>query len=560
MYKALYRKYRPKDFNEVYGQDVVKKTIINEINNDMISHAYLFCGPRGTGKTSVAKLVAKLVNCEHSHDGIACNECESCKQINDNSNLDVVEIDAASNNGVDEIRELKDKIKFLPTVSKYKVYIIDEVHMLSMGAFNALLKTLEEPPKHIIFILATTEVHKIPITIISRCQRFDFKKISNEQIYNRLKYIVDKENIKIEDSALKEISTLTDGGLRDAIGLLDKLISYTDELITQDIVHTVNYTVTKSDIDKIIKFLYKNDIKGYIDKINELDEQGKDLVKFIDEIIIRLRNILINKESDIEFDIKLIIDYINFFNDLSIKIKNSNFPKILIETSIFVLNKNKKVVQENEKQSTSSNININKVSQTELKTENLNQDVVYDKKEEDKGIDKEEIKNDCIEEYDECEINNLGDLKNIRINNAFANANKELLNDLKEKWNSIHEYSVDNVYGIAAGMLIDGEVVIASKNNILVTFPYDSMAKRANDILYLIEYVLNKCFENEYKFYAVSNDEWNKLKKEYIKNIKNGIKYKYKKEIISYDKIFNNDNSIISESVEIFGSDLLQIV
>ena len=225
MYKALYRKYRPKSFDEIYGQDVIKKTIINEIKNNKISHAYLFCGPRGTGKTSVAKLVAKLINCENSKNGVACNECESCKQINNNSNLDIIEIDAASNNGVDEIRELKDKVKFLPTISKYKVYIIDEVHMLSTGAFNALLKTLEEPPKHVVFILATTEVNKIPITIISRCQRFDFKKISSENIYNRLKYIVNEENINITDDAIKEISILSDGGLRDAIGLLDKLVS-----------------------------------------------------------------------------------------------------------------------------------------------------------------------------------------------------------------------------------------------------------------------------------------------------------------------------------------------
>ena len=589
MYKALYRKYRPKDFSEVYGQDVVKKTIINEINNDKISHAYLFCGPRGTGKTSVAKLVAKLINCENAHDGIACNECESCIQINNNSNLDVVEIDAASNNGVDEIRELKDKIKFLPTLSKYKVYIIDEVHMLSMGAFNALLKTLEEPPKHVIFILATTEVHKIPITIISRCQRFDFKKISSDKIYERLKYIASKENIKIEEDALKEISSLTDGGLRDAIGLLDKLISYTDEVITTDIVHTVNYTVTNSDIEKIINYLSKYDIKNYINKINELDDQSKDLVKFVDEIIIRLRDILINSEQIFELNNNEIIKYINFFNDLSIKVKNSNYPKILIETSIFTLNSGKKVpdykVVEPDKNLSNENINnvrdnnnfndketklVNKSNNDEKVEQQQNIEVGNKELTNNENVaEKEQLKSEIVDKIDADEIeentevvniNNFEELKKVRISNTFARANKEKLVELKSIWDKIHEYSVDNVYGIAAGMLIDSELVIASDRNIIVTFPYESMAGRANDIIYLVEYVLEKCFNSEYKFFAVSKDEWDKLKKEYIKNIKNGVQYKYVKENVSYDDILNQDNSIINESIELFGSDLLQII
>ncbi len=538
MYKALYRKYRPNDFNEVYGQDVVKKTIINEINNNKISHAYLFCGPRGTGKTSVAKLIAKLINCTNVKNGVACNKCESCEQINNNSNLDIVEIDAASNNGVDEIRELKDKVKFMPTISKYKVYIIDEVHMLSTGAFNALLKTLEEPPQHVVFILATTEVQKIPVTIISRCQRFDFKKISSTKIYERLKYIVDTEKIKINDDALKEISNLTDGGLRDAIGLLDKLISYTDDEITTDIVHTVNYTVTKNDLDNIIKCINDNDVERYISIINELDEQGKDLNKFVDELIIRLRDILIEKEEKINITEEKIIEYISYFNDLSAKIKNSNYPKILIETAIFILNKN----------------NSNKILTVEKS------EAKKEIKKENKKETKEVVEPKMEEQIEEVEINSFDDLKKIRISNTFSKANKKYLNNIKSKWNKIHDFSIDNVYGIAAGMLIDSEVVLASDSNVIVTFPYESMAQRANDIVYLIEYVLEHSFDNKYNFLAVSTDEWEKLKKEYIKNIKNGVQYKYVKEIVSYDKILNQENSIVNESIELFGSDVLQII
>ncbi len=531
MYKALYRKYRPKSFDEIYGQDVIKKTIINEIKNNKISHAYLFCGPRGTGKTSVAKLVAKLINCENSKNGVACNECESCKQINNNSNLDIIEIDAASNNGVDEIRELKDKVKFLPTISKYKVYIIDEVHMLSTGAFNALLKTLEEPPKHVVFILATTEVNKIPITIISRCQRFDFKKISSENIYNRLKYIVNEENINITDDAIKEISILSDGGLRDAIGLLDKLVSYSDAKITDEDVHAVNYTVTKKDIKELLEDINNNKINEYILKINDLDDKGKDLNKLIDEIIIYLRDELLYNNNNFMKPDK-IIEFINYFNDLSNKIKNSKYPKILLETVVFSLNK-----------TTNSDVVVNMSSSN---------DVI-------KKVSKQSNKK--TEEVEEArKINNFKELKELRINNTFAKANKGELNKLKTMWHKVHEYSIDNVYGVASGMLIDAEIVMASKNNILVTFPYESMAERANNIVYLIEFVLEKSFDNDYKFIAISNSEWDKLKKEYIKNIKNGVQYKYINEIVSYDDILNSENTIINDSIELFGSELLQIV
>ena len=255
MYQALYRKYRPSTFEDVIGQDVIVKTLKNEISNNHISHAYLFTGPRGTGKTSIAKILAKTVNCEHLNGFQPCEVCVSCTQINNRQTTDIFEIDAASNNGVDEIRELKSKVNLVPSTSKYKVYIIDEVHMLTTGAFNALLKTLEEPPSHIIFILATTDPHKIPSTILSRCQRFDFKKISDKKIVERLKYIVKKEKINIEEDALYEIARLSDGGMRDSISMLDQVLAFSESTITVKEVHEVNGTLSQYEMQNFMEDL-----------------------------------------------------------------------------------------------------------------------------------------------------------------------------------------------------------------------------------------------------------------------------------------------------------------
>ena len=252
MYQALYRKYRPKDFDSVVGQDSIIKTLKNSIINNNFSHAYMFFGPRGTGKTTVSKIFARNINCEKPKDGIACGKCDHCKVSFSKDCIDIIEIDAASNNGVDEIRELKNKISLVPSELKYKVYIIDEVHMLSIGAFNALLKTLEEPPEHAIFILATTDPQKVPETIISRCQCFSFKRISSEIIEDRLKFICKEEKIKIDDDVLKNIATLSDGGLRDALGSLDKLVSYTDEKITMEDFIEVNEIISDKQVNDFI--------------------------------------------------------------------------------------------------------------------------------------------------------------------------------------------------------------------------------------------------------------------------------------------------------------------
>ena len=296
MYQALYRKYRPKNFDEMIGQDVIVKTLKNSIEKNKISHAYLFTGPRGTGKTSAAKIFAKTINCKNLINNMPCENCDCCKQFNSQQNIDIIEIDAASNNGVDEIRELKNKVNLVPSISKYKVYIIDEVHMLSTSAFNALLKTLEEPPSHVIFILATTDPHKVLPTILSRCQRFDFKKVSENKIYERLSYILEKEKIEIEDIALKEIARLANGGLRDALSILDQVIAYSDSKITEDDVHEVNGTITQKNLKQIVLSLTNDSLLEIFSIIDNYDNNGKNFLKLTEELILFYKNILLIKK------------------------------------------------------------------------------------------------------------------------------------------------------------------------------------------------------------------------------------------------------------------------
>ncbi|NLJ58153.1 MAG: DNA polymerase III subunit gamma/tau [Tissierellia bacterium] len=297
-HQAIYRKFRPKIFDDVLGQEHVTQTLKNQIISNNLAHAYLFSGIRGTGKTSTAKIFSRAVNCLNNHTGNPCNECESCISILDENNMDVIEMDAASNNGVDDIRELRDKVKFLPVNSKYKVYIIDEVHMLSKGAFNALLKTLEEPPEHLLFILATTESQKIPPTILSRCQRFDLKRISSDIIVENLKKICHELNVKYEEKALKLIAANSEGAMRDAQSILDRCISFNENEVSYETVinllGTVNYQVVTETANAIID----NNIEKTMNLVDDILNSGKELSYFLDELIICFRNILIIKTTN----------------------------------------------------------------------------------------------------------------------------------------------------------------------------------------------------------------------------------------------------------------------
>lgn len=292
MYQALYRKYRPQVFADVVGQEHVTKTLMNEIKTGRTSHAYLFTGSRGTGKTTCAKIFAKAVNCEHPNDGDPCNECETCRGIDNGSVMDVVEIDAASNNGVDSIRDIRDEANFTPVNGKYRVYIIDEVHMLSIGAFNALLKTLEEPPEHVKFILATTEVHKLPATILSRCQRFDFKRISPEDIAGRVLYVADKEGLEVTQEAANLIARLADGALRDALSILDQCMGhgkYIDEAVVNEVVGLTG----KQHLFDLADAIIRHDSASALDQINELHNNSIDMERLCSELINHFRNLMV---------------------------------------------------------------------------------------------------------------------------------------------------------------------------------------------------------------------------------------------------------------------------
>ena len=298
-YQALYRKWRPDNFEDVKGQDHIVTTLQNQIKADRIGHAYLFCGTRGTGKTSIAKIFAKAVNCEHPINGSPCNECESCRAIATGNSMNVIEIDAASNNGVDNIRQIRDEVQYSPTQGKYKVYIIDEVHMLSIGAFNALLKTLEEPPSYVIFILATTEAHKIPVTILSRCQRYDFHQISIETITDRLSQLMQAENINVEDKAIKYIAKAADGSLRDALSLLDQCIAfYLGRDLKYENVLDVLGAVDTQVYAEMLSLITMSDTTAVMELIEKLIMQGRDIGQFVNDFIWYLRNLLLIKTTD----------------------------------------------------------------------------------------------------------------------------------------------------------------------------------------------------------------------------------------------------------------------
>lgn len=298
-YTALYRKFRPTTFQEVKGQDPIVTTLKNQIMMDRIGHAYLFCGTRGTGKTSVAKIFAKAVNCEHPVDGNPCNECRTCRAIGAGSSMNVIEIDAASNNGVDNIREIRDEVAYSPAEGRYKVYIIDEVHMLSIGAFNALLKTLEEPPSYVIFILATTEAHKIPVTILSRCQRYDFKRISQTEIAGRLRELLAREQVEAEEKAIRYIARKADGGMRDALSLADQCISfYLGQTLTYEKVLEVLGAVDTEVFSRLLRRVLENNVAAVFGLVEDLIMQGRDLTQLVNDFTWYLRNLMLLKASE----------------------------------------------------------------------------------------------------------------------------------------------------------------------------------------------------------------------------------------------------------------------
>lgn len=542
-YTALYRKYRPTNFSSIVGQDVIVDILKNSIINNKVSHAYLFTGPRGTGKTSTAKILAHAVNCLNFTNDI-CGECSICKSLDLNDN-DIVEIDAASNNGVDEIRSLRDNVNLMPAFCKYKIYIIDEVHMLSTGAFNALLKTLEEPPSHVIFILATTEPNKIPLTILSRCQRFDFNKINMNDLVSRLKYIVNEEGRVVSDNILEQIAKISDGGLRDAINLLDQLLSLPDENINIDEVEKLSGKISTQSVYELFSYIINNDLVSILNFSTYMFDNGKNYKDLADSMLSFLRDISINTEVPNYFDksysellSKITISFNNLIkmssiiNELLKELKNSNNQKMLFEIYVFQMCNILKNVDKVEVINTSINNNKN-VNIRNDKNENINI----------------ETKQNLID----------SDLKDIRINNVFAGANKEILNNVNSKYYLINDYISNKKYNMVSILLSSGRIVVASDKYLLFSFENKSDVLKFDSIYKQIEQFLKKIYDESYKIVAVSDKEWEEMKNNYINNIKNKISYVFIEENDVKLEMSENSNALENSALNIFGEDTISV-
>ena len=542
-YQALYRKYRPKTFDDVYGQQIVVQTLKNVIKNNKLTHAYLFVGPRGTGKTSIAKIFAKTINCLHPEDGLSCEKCDICISNNSNENVDIIEMDAASNNGVDEIREIRNHITLLPTVSKYKIYIIDEVHMLTTGAFNALLKTLEEPPEHIIFILATTEPHKIPLTIMSRCQSFEFKPIPVATIKERLKYICAQENINIDDKSLNLIAEESNGGLRDAVSMLDQLNAYADGNIKYEDVLLLNGRINDDEIEKFMTKMVNDDLNSVFTKIESWQEEGKNFIYICEDFIRFLRNELIKFKLENNSNIVSLIgenktiEVIMILNKISNDMKISKDKKVLFDVTIVNITnilKNKQMFENNAHESKNIRIENKTPEKKEIK----------DEKPQNVEVPIKETKDYTL--YDE--------LMSIRLNNTLSIADKKskieyenAVENLKNDISDLNKLKIIN-------LLDDTKITAGSKDGIILTTDSDNILHDLYDNMELLEESLESLLGKKVKVCILLDELWNKKRIIYVEKIKN----KEKIDIIDEEDILNKIKSLNTGEKSEF-DDLLEI-
>ena len=565
MYQALYRKYRPKTLDDVCGQDIIVKIIKNSIINGQINHAYLFAGPRGTGKTSVAKIFAKIINCENPKDCQPCGKCISCTQEN---NSDIIEIDAASNNGVDEIRELKNKVNLLPAYGKYKVYIIDEVHMLTQGAFNALLKTLEEPPEHVIFILATTDPHKVIETILSRCQRLDFKKISINDIVKNLTKIAKKEKIDINQDAIIEIAKQSDGGMRDSVGLLDQARAYTEGKITIKDIHDITGTLTEEDLVDILESIIDEKLDIILEKIDKFNDQGKNFIKLIEEMINFSRNIILFKEAPNYFkeknenieiyeqlskkiSISKLFNIIEILNKYSFEMKNTSNSKLLFELAFI------KIISEN------SNQNVEKLAENPQKNNGKEKQIISLSKQSEKNEEtqpkSEQKPNKNQESTPKNHIKNIKEnekikeLKKIRIDNTLAYFNKQEMRSIIQKLEKLNDLLLNPDYSHAASILLDGTLKAASDKYLIFIYKTDRLSNLFNENLLVLEETIAKILNKKYNLIATDINEWETIKNEFNKKLRSFV---YKEEPYKLEDIFKNDEN--TDNIQSMFEDIIE--
>lgn len=561
-YQALYRVWRPQQFTDVVGQEHVTKTLQNALLQQKISHAYLFSGPRGTGKTSAAKILAKAVNCEKAPTKEPCNECDACRGITDGSISDVIEIDAASNNGVDEIRDIRDKVKYAPSVTKYKVYIIDEVHMLSIGAFNALLKTLEEPPQHVIFILATTEPHKIPLTILSRCQRFDFKRITVESIVNRLKLIVEEIGVNCDEQALQIIARAADGGMRDALSLLDQAISFSEDKVTVDDALTVTGAVSQNYLNQLANAIHERDVAKGLDILHKLLFEGKEPVRFIEDFILYYRDLLLYqtsptleesfervvldnnfKELAQSIDRNDIFEIIDILNKTQQEMKFTNHPRIFVEVAIVKLCQLEK--KENEVPASKELQELlQRVAHLEKELSNLKENGVV-KQNADEKLNRPKPVRPQTKGYRVPQGKVFAILKE---------ATKKDLQLIKSRWGEMMEKLAEKKMKSLAALLNDAEPAAASSSAFIIKFKYEIHCQMAMENAHFVQ-TLSNIYEQwtgtSMQIIGVPEEQWQQLREEFLKGYK---------EIPTQDEIIEvSEDRLISEAIKLFGEDLIEI-
>ncbi len=532
-YKALYRTYRPQTFEEVAGQEHIVKTLKNALATGKIAHAYLFAGPRGTGKTTMAKLFAKALNCEHGL-GCQCNECKNCVAITEGSHPDVLELDAASNNGVDEIRELIDKVKYGTILGKYKVYIIDEVHMLSTGAFNALLKTLEEPPEHVIFILATTEPHKILPTILSRCQRYDFNKVSEKDIKERLRAVLQNEGVEYNEEAVELVVQLADGGMRDALSILEKVLAFSGNTLNVNDILSIFALESKEEKIKLIHSIINHDMSDVLSRLNNYVSKGTDIKRLTEDLLLILKDIVIFNSSANK-------DYLEALNEEEATELSRNIPSDLAIQMIDILMNTVK----DYKNVTSINpifeitlikltsldtvvkpvMTTPKVTKAEPVVEQKKQEptyistpepikevakpVVEEKKEESPQLEGDITINDNVIYLKDAEKEDSFEIDDSLMVNVMVVSKKEIKAELLDGWKNIKRLATHPVVGKAATLLIDGRPLVASKNIVVLEYAMPKLAEKVNskDMQAELQTVIEHIFHRKMFIYGVSRNK-----------------------------------------------------